>query len=286
LVLFAVFGDNDKMKISKKLMMSSLAASVITVGATGCSTTTDTGAIGVDRNQLLVVSDQQVQQLSNQAFQQEIAAARAKGLLDTNPAQLARLKKISQRLIAQTGAYRSDARQWAWEVHVIKSNELNAHVLPGGKIVFYSGIIDRLNLTDAEIAAIMGHEMAHALREHTRERLSREVATQTGIGIAASVLGLSQGQAQLAGLAGDLGISRPNSRTQETEADLMGLELMARAGYDPNAAVSLWRKMQSAGGRGEPPQFLSTHPVSSTRIATIQSLLPRVMPLYQQSRSR
>jgi len=286
LVLFAVFGDNDKMKISKKLMMSSLAASVIAVGATGCSTTTDTGAIGVDRNQLLVVSNQQVQQLSNQAFQQEIAAARAKGLLDTNPAQLARLKKISQRLIAQTGAYRSDARQWSWEVHVIKSNELNAHVLPGGKIVFYSGIIDRLSLTDAEIAAIMGHEMAHALREHTRERLSRDVATQTGIGIAASVLGLSQGQAQLAGLAGDLGISRPNSRTQETEADLMGLELMARAGYDPNAAVSLWRKMQSAGGRGEPPQFLSTHPVSSTRIATIQSLLPRVMPLYQQSRYR
>ena len=274
------------MKISKKLMMSSLAASVIAVGATGCSTTTDTGAIGVDRNQLLVVSNQQVQQLSNQAFQQEIAAARAKGLLDTNPAQLARLKKISQRLIAQTGAYRSDARQWSWEVHVIKSNELNAHVLPGGKIVFYSGIIDRLSLTDAEIAAIMGHEMAHALREHTRERLSRDVATQTGIGIAASVLGLSQGQAQLAGLAGDLGISRPNSRTQETEADLMGLELMARAGYDPNAAVSLWRKMQSAGGRGEPPQFLSTHPVSSTRIATIQSLLPRVMPLYQQSRYR
>ena len=274
------------MKISKKLMMSSLAASVIAVGATGCSTTTDTGAIGVDRNQLLVVSDQQVQQLSNQAFQQEIAAARAKGLLDTNPAQLARLQKISQRLIAQTGAYRSDARQWPWEVHVIKSNELNAHVFPGGKIVFYSGIIDRLSLTDAEIAAIMGHEMAHALREHTRERLSREVATQTGIGIAASVLGLSQGQTQLAGLAGDLGISRPHSRTQETEADLMGLELMARAGYDPNAAVSLWRKMQSAGGRGEPPQFLSTHPVSSTRIATIQSLLPRVMPLYQQSRSR
>ena len=286
LVLFAVFGDNDKMKASKKLMMSSLAASVIAVGATGCSTTTDTGAIGVDRNQLLVVSDQQVQQLSNQAFQQEIAAARAKGLLDTNPAQLARLQKISQRLIAQTGAYRSDARQWPWEVHVIKSNELNAHVLPGGKIVFYSGIIDRLSLTDAEIAAIMGHEMAHALREHTRERLSREVATQTGIGIAASVLGLSQGQAQLAGLAVDLGISRPHSRTQETEADLMGLELMARAGYDPNAAISLWRKMQSASGRGEPPQFLSTHPVSSTRIATIQSLLPRVMPLYQQSRYR
>lgn len=274
------------MKLSKKLVVTSLASAVMAVGATGCSTTTDTGAIGVNRNQLLVVSDQQVQQLSNQAFQQEMAAARAKGLLDIDRAQVERLQRISKRLIDQTTAYRPDARNWPWEIHVIRSNELNAHVLPGGKIVFYSGIIDRLNLTDAEIAAVMGHEMAHALREHTRERLSREVATQTGIGIAASVLGLSQDQAQLAGLAGDLGLSRPNSRTQETEADLMGLELMARAGYDPNAAISLWRKMQSAGGRGEPPQFLSTHPVSSTRIATIQSLLPRVTPLYQQSRYR
>lgn len=286
LMFVAVFGDQYKMKISKKIIMPSLAASIIVLGATGCSTTTDTGAIGVNRNQLLVVSDQQVQQLSNQAFQQEISAARAKGVLDTNPEQLARLKRIANRLIDQTTAYRPDARQWPWEVHVIRSNELNAHVLPGGKIVFYSGIIDRLNLTDAEIAAVMGHEMSHALREHTRERLSRQVATQTGIGLAASVLGLSQGQAQIANLAGDLGLNLPNSRTQESEADLMGLELMARAGYDPNAAISLWRKMQSAEGRGEPPQFLSTHPGSATRIASIQSLLPRVMPLYQQSRYR
>ena len=129
-------------------------------------------------------------------------------------------------------------------------------------------------------------EMSHALREHTRERLSRQVATQTGIGIAASVLGLSSGQAQIANVAGDLGLTLPNSRTQESEADLMGLELMARAGYDPNAAVSLWKKMQAVEGRGEPPQFLSTHPVSSARIASLQGMLPRVMPLYQQSRYR
>lgn len=156
-------------------------------------------------------------------------------------------------------------------------------MMPGGKIMFYSGIIDRLNLTDDEIAAIMGHEMAHALREHARERISNEVATKAGIGIAASVFGLSQGQAQLAGIAGDLGISRPHSRTQEAEADKIGLVLLAKAGYNPKAAISLWQKMQRAG-EGEPPQFLSTHPSSSNRIANLQALLPQVMPYYEQAR--
>lgn len=274
-----------KFSMARKVSFASLMT-VIMVGTTACSSTTSTGAIGVNRNQLLVVSEQQVMQMASQSYQAELQAARAKGALDVNPAQLARLKKIANRLIAQTGAYRPDAQQWAWEVHVIKSNELNAHVMPGGKIVFYSGIIDRLNLTDDEIAAIMGHEMAHALREHSRERLSRQIATQTGIGVAASVFGLSTGQAQLAGLAGDLGLNLPGSRTQETEADLMGLELMARAGYDPNAAINLWKKMQNVEGRGEPPQFLSTHPVSTNRIATIQAMMPKVLPLYQQSKYR
>ena len=273
------------MRVLKKILLPSMAMLTL-AGVVGCSSTTDTGAIGVNRNQLLVISGDQVQQLSNQAFQEEIAKARAQGVLDKNPAQLDRLKRVANRLVPQTSAYRPDAKNWAWEVHVINSKELNAHVLPGGKIVFYSGIIERLNLTDDEIAAIMGHEVSHALREHTRERLSRQVATQTGIGIAASVLGLSSGQAQIANVAGDLGLTLPNSRTQESEAELMGLELMARAGYDPNAAVSLWKKMQAVEGRGEPPQFLSTHPVSSARIASLQGMLPRVMPLYQQSRYR
>ena len=156
--------------------------------------------------------------------------------------------------------------------------------MPGGKIVFYSGIIEKLKLTDAEIAAIMGHEMAHALREHSRERMSRQVATQTAIGLGAAVFGLSSGQAQVAGLAGDLGLTLPNSRTQETEADLMGLELMARAGYDPNAAVTLWQKMQQNSGGRSAPQFLSTHPVSATRIANLQAMMPKVLPLYQQAK--
>lgn len=272
--------------LTKKLLASSMVALMTLSGVVGCASTTDTGAIGVNRNQLLVVSDQEVLAMSNQTYQKTLAQARSQGVLDVNQAQLNRVTRIAKRLIAQVGAYRPDAQRWNWEVHTIRSNELNAYVLPGGKIMLYSGIIDRLNLTDDEIATVIGHEMSHALREHARERISRQVATQTGIGIAASVLGLSQGQAQLAGLAGDLGLSLPNSRTQETEADLMGLELMARAGYDPNAAISLWRKMQAAEGRGEPPQFLSTHPVSATRIATIQGMMPKVYPLYQQSKYR
>lgn len=273
-----------KTVLVNKFLAVSLSTALVAGSITGCASSTNTGAIGVKRNQLMMVSSEQVLQLSNQSFQQTLQDARNKGLLDTNAAQLTRLKRIASRLISQVGVYRPEAQNWNWEVHTIKSNELNAYVLPGGKVVFYTGIIDRLNLTDDEIAAIMGHEMSHALREHARERLSRQMATQTGLGIAASVFGLSAGQAQLAGLAGDLGLNLPNSRTQESEADMMGVELMARAGYNPNAAISLWRKMQGAEGRGEPPQFLSTHPVSASRIANIQALLPKVMPLYNQSR--
>lgn len=268
----------------KKLLTTTvLAASVSAMSLTGCTSTTNSGAIGVDRQQLLLVSSEQVLQMSAQSYAKNIQDARARGLLDTNQAQLNRLKRIANRLVAQVGIYRPDAAGWKWEVHTIKSDQLNAFVMPGGKVMFYTGIIDRLDLSDDEIAAIMGHEMAHALREHSRERLSREYATQTGIGLAASVFGLSQGQAQLANLAGDFGISRPHSRTQETEADQMGLELMARAGYNPQASITLWQKMQRAS-QGEPPQFLSTHPSSSSRISQLQSLMPKVMPLYQQTR--
>ena len=268
----------------KKLLITTvMATSLSALTLTGCTSTTGTGAIGVDRQQLLLVSSEEVLQMSAQSYNKNIQEARARGVLDNNKAQLSRLKGIANRLVGQVGIYRPDAAKWNWEVHTINSKELNAFVMPGGKIMFYSGIIDRLNLTDDEIAAIMGHEMAHALREHSRERLSRAYATQTGIGVAASIFGLSQGQAQLAGVAGDLGISRPHSRTQESEADQIGLELMARAGYNPQAAISLWQKMQRAS-QGEPPQFLSTHPSSSSRIVQLQSLMPKVMPLYQRSR--
>ncbi len=267
----------------KKLLLVSTLCAVVAAPIAGCTNTTDTGAIGVTRKQLLLVSSNEVMQLSNQAYQKTIAEARQAGILDVNGAQVARLKTIANRLIPKTAIYRTDAANWDWQVHVINQDTLNAYVMPSGKIVFYSGIIDKLKLTDDEIAAIMGHEMAHALREHSREQISRQVATQGGLSIAGAALGLSGGQMQVASLLGDVGLALPHSRTQETEADKIGLELMARAGYNPNAAITLWQKMQKASG-GRAPQFLSTHPNPENRIATLQALIPTVMPLYESNR--
>ena len=269
--------------IKKNILAVTLAAATTTT-MVGCASTTSAGVVGADRKQLLLISSQEIMQLSHQAYLQTITEARAKGRLDNNTAQVQRLRHIANRLIPQTAVLRPDATRWDWKVHAITDNQINAYVMPSGKIVFYTGIIERLRLTDAEIAAVMGHEMAHALREHSREKASRHIATQGVLSIAVNALGLSGGQAQLVGLAGRLGLDLPHSRTQEAEADKIGIELMARAGYDPNAAITLWQKMQSAGGNGV-PQFLSTHPSSTNRIANLKALVPTVMPLYQTSQN-
>lgn len=269
----------------KKTALASLVAASLVLPMAGCGSTTGAGAVGANRKQLLLVSSDEVMNLASKSYQQTLSQARQKGVLDVNASQLARLKRIANHLIPQTSVYRTDATKWQWEVHIIQAETMNAYVMPGGKIVFYSGIIDNLKLTDAEIAAIMGHEMAHALREHSREKLSRSMATGGVISIASAAFGLSADQAQVAQLAGDVGLSLPHSRTQESEADKIGLELMARAGYNPNAAVSLWQKMQAKSGSSG-PQFLSTHPSSSNRIKQIQDLLPAVMPLYNASNKK
>lgn len=269
----------------KKTALASLVAASLVLPMAGCGSTTGAGAVGANRKQLLLVSSDEVMNLASKSYQQTLSQARQKGVLDVNASQLARLKRIANHLIPQTSVYRTDATKWQWEVHIIQAGTMNAYVMPGGKIVFYSGIIDNLKLTDAEIVAIMGHEMAHALREHSREKLSRSMATGGVISIASAAFGLSAGQAQVAQLAGDVGLSLPHSRTQESEADKIGLELMARAGYNPNAAVSLWQKMQAKSGSSG-PQFLSTHPSSSNRIKQIQDLLPAVMPLYNASNKK
>ena len=269
----------------KKTALASLVAASLVLPMAGCGSTTGAGAVGANRKQLLLVSSDEVMNLASKSYQQTLSQARQKGVLDVNASQFARLKRIANHLIPQTSVYRTDATKWQWEVHIIQAETMNAYVMPGGKIVFYSGIIDNLKLTDAEIAAIMGHEMAHALREHSREKLSRSMATGGVISIASAAFGLSAGQAQVAQLAGDVGLSLPHSRTQESEADKIGLELMARAGYNPNAAVSLWQKMQAKSGSSG-PQFLSTHPSSSNRIKQIQDLLPAVMPLYNASNKK
>lgn len=266
--------------LTVRVLSALVVSSALTLSA--CTSSTGNSATGVDRKQLMLTSSEATNQQAAQQYQQLLTQARQKGLLNPNQATLQRVQRVANRLIPQVNVYRPDARSWKWEVNTLKSNELNAFCAPGGKIMFYTGIIDRLNLTDDEIAAIMGHEMAHALREHGRERQSTNDLTNIGLNFLSAALGLTEGQAQLAGMVTQLGIGLPFNRGQESEADSLGLELMARAGYNPNAAVTLWKKM-AAASQGEPPQFLSTHPGSQSRIQNLQALIPRVMPLYQRS---
>lgn len=258
---------------------------VVALILAGCASTTKPGAVGVERQQTLLVSSAQIDQAAAQSYGKILADASRKGLLDRNAQQVARVREVARRLIAQTGSFRPDAPRWKWEVHVLTSKELNAWCMPGGKIAVYTGLLDKLHVTDDELAAVMGHEIAHALREHGRERASEQLATAAAIGIAAAVLGAPSGSTNLAALVADVTISRPNSRTHEVEADRMGVELAARAGYNPYGAVTVWQKMARAGG-SEPPQFLSTHPSSASRIADLKVYAARVEPLYEQARKR
>lgn len=250
----------------------------------GCQTTTSGGAVGAERKQLMLVSSQELDQMAAQGYNKLTADASAKGVLNTDRAMLQRVRAIAARIEPQTRVFRPDAPGWKWEVNVINSNELNAFCMPGGKIMFYSGLIRQLNLSDEEIAVVMGHEIAHALREHSREQVSQAIAAQTTIGIGAALLGLGQGSADIAGVAYQALIATRFSRTDENEADRIGLELTARAGYDPRAGVSLWQKMIKANSGGRPPEFLSSHPTDSSRVQQIEALLPTVMPLYTAAR--
>ncbi len=247
--------------------------------------TTSGGAVGVERKQYMfsMLSTQEVNQMYAQSYHQTLGEASRKGVLDKSSANAKRLQRIANRLIAHAPIFRPDAAQWQWEVNLIKSPELNANCGPGGKIIFYSGLIEKLQLSDDEIAAIMGHEMAHALREHSREAMSRAYGVAMAKQGAGALLGLGETSMALADTLVQYSLTLPNSRGNENEADLIGLELAARGGYDPNAAVSLWQKMAQAGG-GAPPEFMSTHPSSSSRIAALQAAIPRVMPLYQQAK--
>jgi predicted Zn-dependent protease len=246
----------------------------------GCATTTQSGAVGADRSQLMLVSSQQLDEMAAQSYAKLKADAAGQGALNRNPAMLQRVRTVASRIEPQTAVFRPDAPGWKWEVNVLASNELNAFCMPGGKIMFYSGLITQLRLTDDEIAIVMGHEIAHALREHSREHMSQAIAAQTAIGVGSALLGLGDGSAGLANVGYEALIATRFSRTDESEADRIGLELAARAGYDPRAGVTLWQKMVAANEGGNSPVFLSSHPAEATRVQEIESLLPTVMPLY------
>jgi predicted Zn-dependent protease len=245
----------------------------------GCQTveTTKSSAVGVNRTQHMMVSADAVNQSAGKAYQDVLAQAQKQNALDRDAATVARVKNIASRLIPATGALRPDAPGWKWEMHVLSSKEVNAWCMPGGKIAVYTGLIDQLKPTDDELAAVMGHEIGHALREHGRERASEAMVEQLGVGILGALTGVNVNLAQT---IADVTISLPHSRQQETEADRIGVELAARAGYDPRAAINLWEKMQKLGG-GQPPQFLSTHPSNETRIKDLQEYAAKVLPLYQ-----
>lgn len=246
-----------------------------------CANTTRPGAVGIERSQLMLVSSAEVERISAVSFNEQNQKAKEKQILITSGPEYDRLKYIANRLIQQTGVFRDDTRQWNWQLSLINAPVLNATCAPGGKITFYTGIIEQLNLTNDEIAAIMGHEISHALREHGRERLSQAMAQNVALNIA-SASGYGSA-ANIANQAAQYVLVLPNSRQNESEADAIGLELAARAGYNPEAAISVWQKMLKATKGKNPPEFLSTHPSGETRIEQLTELMPAVMPIYQQA---
>jgi predicted Zn-dependent protease len=271
----------------KKTLRALAGVIAVTFTLISCQSvkTTSAGMVGVDREQRMAISAQAIEESANKQYAQLMAQADKKGKLNSDTAQYTRARTIADRLIRQTSAFRQDASRWQWEINVLSSPEVNAWCMPGGKIAVYTGLIEKLNITDDELAAVMGHEIAHALREHSRERASEQAIANVGITILATVAGVGTvGQKGMEyAYQGLLGL--PNSRAHETEADRMGVELAARAGYDPRAAISLWEKMGEVGGK-EPPKFMSTHPSRSDRVRDLTVYSERVMPLYKEARAR
>ena len=238
--------------------------------------------VGSRSNFSKIVSAEQIEQAAAQQYREMLQQAAAKNALaGANSTQLVRLRAIAQRLIPFTFEWNDRAKAWRWEVNLINNAQINAFCMPGGKIAFFTGILEKLKLTDDEVAMIMGHEAAHALREHARERIGKTTATRGAIEIGAALFGLGNGGRLLADMGGQL-LTLQFSRSDESEADLVGIELAARAGYDPNAGVTLWQKM-GAAAKSAPPQFISTHPSGPTRISDIQRSLPQVEPLYARA---
>jgi predicted Zn-dependent protease len=245
--------------------------------------------VEVQKSRLLLLPASTVERSATQQYGELMRAAQQKNALNRDPRQVERLRTIAVQLIPHATRFNKNARKWTWEVNLISSKSVNAFCMPGGKIAFFTGILESLQLTDAEVATIMGHEIGHALLEHGRARMSEQLLKNIGISAAAMMLNLGQVSAEVLAQAANLAVSLPYARKQEADADLVGLELAARAGYDPRAAVVVWQKMSrlsqsgAKGAGGQPPQFLSTHPSHQSRIKEIEANLPKVLPLYKKA---
>jgi predicted Zn-dependent protease len=230
-----------------------------------------------------LVPAEDIERSAAQQYQQMLQQANAKNALGSkdNP-QVQRLRAIAAKIIPHSIEWNPRAKDWRWEVNLIGSSQINAFCMPGGKIAFYSGILEQLKLTDDEAAMVMGHEIAHALREHARERMGKSAATNIGANVLSQLFGFGQVGQTLTNYGAQL-LTLEFSREDESEADLVGMELAARAGYNPRAGVTLWQKM-GAANKNAPPQWLSTHPAGTTRIANIEANLPKVVPLYERAK--
>ena len=264
----------------------SLLAVVFTLASAGQGVQAREG-VDVGGNSVLaqLVPAENVERSAAQQYVQMLSQADAKqALASKDNAEVIRLRAIASRIIPFALEWNPRARSWQWEVNLIGSSQINAFCMPGGKIAFYSGILQQLRLTDDEVAMVMGHEIAHALREHARERMAKNAATGLGANLVSQFFGFGQIGQTLTNYGAQL-LTLEFSREDESEADLVGMELAARAGFDPRAGVSLWQKM-GAASKGAPPQWLSTHPAGTRRIADIEFNLPKVMPLYERARVR
>ena len=231
--------------------------------------------------------EQQFEQQADQQYHELLQQAAQKGALaPASNADVQRMRRIQQRIAPFTYAINPHARDWKWEVNLLGSSEVNAFCMPGGKIAFYSGILTKLRLTDDEIAIVMGHEITHALREHGVEQAQKqaygELAARAGGALLSQWLGINPNITDLGARAANQLFQLRFSRADESEADAIGLELAARAGFDPRAGIALWQKMAQAS-QGAPPQWLSNHPAGSNRIQQIQNRMPNVLPLYAQA---
>lgn len=236
-----------------------------------------------------VVNSQAVNAEAAQEYRAIVAKAQRSQAIDNTSQTAKRIQTVFNQMRPYANAANQTGQTFDWEMVVIRSDELNAWAMPAGKMAVYTGIVEKLNLNDNEIAAVVGHEMAHALLEHTKKESNRNIGlgilTQLGSSALAAYTGINADLVGLGvGLASDLGVQKPFSRSAEREADANGLKLMAQAGYNPNAAVTVWQKMNAQENNNTTfNKIVSTHPTNNARITAIQNELPKVMPLYQRA---
>ena len=265
---------------ARRGFLKAAAAGAATAAAGGALAQVDVGQSSSLRK---LVTAETLENAASQQYLQMLKEANGqKALMPASDPQVQRLHGIARRLIPHTAAWNERAKGWQWQVNLIRSDQINAFCMPGGKIAFYTGILEQLKLSDDETAMIMGHEMAHALREHARERLAKSTATSVGLRLGAALLGLGDLGDAAANLGSQL-LTLKFSRQDESEADLVGLELAARGAFQPRAGVSLWQKM-AAIQQGRGMEFLSTHPSGPTRIKELEANVPKVQGLYEKAR--